>query len=275
MQHKKVAVVNNHGEKLVGILHEAGTKELVVVCHGFRSSKDRIPMVTLAAAFEKAGISAFRFDFSGNGESEGSFQYGNYRREADDLHAVVEHFRQNGYFIAAIIGHSKGGNAVLLYASKYRDIPVVVNIAGRFNLKRGIEGRLGINYVEKIKQDRYIDVKNKRGTVEYRVTEESLRARLTTEICTSCQAIPPNCRVFTIHGSKDEMVPVEDAYEFSKYIPTHTLHIIEGADHEFTSHQQELASVVAAFVMSTLSNQQTTKLSESYARTRSAVHSRL
>nr|GMD45930.1 putative esterase [Ipomoea batatas] len=124
MQHKKVVVVNNHGEKLVGILHETGSKELVIVCHGFKSSKDRIPMVNLAAAFEKGGISAFRFDFAGNGESEGSFQYGNYHREADDLHTVVEHFRQNGRFITAIIGHSKGGNAVLLYASKYRDIRI-------------------------------------------------------------------------------------------------------------------------------------------------------
>ncbi|VFQ84722.1 unnamed protein product [Cuscuta campestris] len=67
MQHKKLVVVNTHGEKLVGTLHEVGSKEIVIVCHGFRSSKDRIPMVTLAAAFEKAGISAFRFDFAGNG----------------------------------------------------------------------------------------------------------------------------------------------------------------------------------------------------------------
>lgn len=41
-------------------------------------------------------------------ESEGSFQYGNYRREAEDLRAVVQHFRGKEYVITAIIGHSKG-----------------------------------------------------------------------------------------------------------------------------------------------------------------------
>ncbi|PHU09169.1 hypothetical protein BC332_21029, partial [Capsicum chinense] len=124
---------------------------------------DRIPMVNLADAFEKEGISAFRFDFAGNGESEGSFQYGNYRREADDLRAIVEHFHEEERFIATIVGHSKGGNVVLLYASSYKDVDAVVNISGRFNLERGIEGRLGRDFKEKIKHDGFIDVRNRRG----------------------------------------------------------------------------------------------------------------
>lgn len=41
-------------------------------------------------------------------ESEGSFQYGNYRREAEDLRAVVEHFQAKQRCVVAIIGHSKG-----------------------------------------------------------------------------------------------------------------------------------------------------------------------
>lgn len=89
VQQQRVIILNNLDEKLVGILHETGSKELVIICHGFRSSKDRILMVNLAAAFFSVGISAFRFDFVGNGEREGSFQYGNYRKEADDLRVVV------------------------------------------------------------------------------------------------------------------------------------------------------------------------------------------
>lgn len=60
------------------------------------------------------------------------------------------------------------------------------------------------------------------------------------------------CRVLTIHGSMDEYVPVSDAKEFAKYIPNHKLHIFEGADHEFTSHQDEFASIVLDFVMNGL-----------------------
>lgn len=56
-----------------------------------------------------------------------------------------------------------GGNAALLYAAKYNDVHKVVNIAGRFNLERGIEGRLGKDFLRRIKQDGFIDFKSKRG----------------------------------------------------------------------------------------------------------------
>lgn len=56
-------------------------------------------------------------------------------------------------------------------------------------------------------------------------------------------------RVLTVHGSMDKIVPVEDAMEFAKFIPNHKLQIIQGADHEYTSHQDELASVVLNFIL--------------------------
>lgn len=248
VQQRRVVIENNHDEKLSGILHETGSKQLVIVCHGFQSSKERIPMVNLAAALEKEGISAFRFDFAGNGESEGSFQYGNYRREAEDLRAVVQHFRRENRVISAVIGHSKGGNVVLLYASKYNDVHAVVNISGRFNLEKGMEGRLGKDFLLRLKQHGYIDVFNRKGKFEYRVTEESLKDRLTTDIHAVCLLIQQECRVLTVHGSMDKFVPAEDALEFAKFIPNHKLHIIKGANHEYTSHQGELTSVVLDFL---------------------------
>ncbi|XP_010047348.2 uncharacterized protein LOC104436310 isoform X1 [Eucalyptus grandis] len=248
MHGRRIIIPNKHGENLVGILHETGSKELVILCHGFQSWKERIPMVTLAGALEREGISAFRFDFAGNGESEGSFQYGNYWREVDDLRAVIEHFLGQKRFIKAIIGHSKGGNVVLLYASKYKDVNIVVNLSGRFNLERGIEGRLGKDFLQRIKKNGFIDVKNRRGLFEYRVTEESLMDRLTTDTCTSSQVISRDCRVLIVHGSLDKIVPAEDSLEFAKVISNHKLCIIEGADHEYTSHQDELTSVVLDFL---------------------------
>ena len=40
MTHRqRVVIENNHGEKLVGILHDTGSKELAILCHGFQSWK--------------------------------------------------------------------------------------------------------------------------------------------------------------------------------------------------------------------------------------------
>ncbi|KAG9455732.1 hypothetical protein H6P81_000240 [Aristolochia fimbriata] len=248
MEPHNLAIVNNYGEKLIGVLHDTGSRELVILCHGFRASKDHKIILTLASALTTEGISVFRFDFAGNGESEGSFHYGNYRREADDLHAVVLHFSGQNRDVSAIAGHSKGGNVVLLYASVYNDIHTVVNMSGRFALDGGIEDRLGKDFMQRIKNDGFIDVKTRTGEVEYRVTEESLLDRLTTDMRAAALSIDKECRVLTVHGSEDEIVPVSGALEFSKLIPNHKLHIIEGGNHGFTSHLDELASTVVDFI---------------------------
>ncbi|KAF2582826.1 hypothetical protein F2Q68_00005555 [Brassica cretica] len=172
-EEKKIGfrIQNSHNEKLVVLLHETGSREVVVLCHGFKSDKNNTILKNVAAAIEKEGISAFRFDFSGNGESEGGFNYGNYKYEADadDLHSVIQHFSNTlgrpdlgqahlnigpyilrsgpvntNHVVTTIIGHSRGGNVVLQYASKYcndGNVRSVISISGRYDLKKGI--RLG------------------------------------------------------------------------------------------------------------------------------------
>lgn len=248
LHQEKVVVQNAHGEILVGILHETGSREIVILCHGFQSTKEDCIMVNLAVTLEKEGISIFRFDFAGNGESEGSFQFGNYYREADDLHAVIRHFREANRVINTILGHSKGGDVVLLYASKYHDIKNVINVSGRYDLKRGIEERIGDNFMQRIEKDGFVDVKDKTGNVVFRVTKESLMDRLTTDMHEACLKINKECRVLTIHGDADEVIPVEDAMEFHKIIPNHKLQIVGGANHGYTSHQAELATIVLNFI---------------------------
>lgn len=55
-------------------------------------------------------------------------------------------------------------------------------------------------------------------------------------------------RLLTVHGSADTTIPVEDAYEFAKLIPNHKLHIIEGANHNYTAHRKEVADAVVSFI---------------------------
>jgi hypothetical protein len=98
-----------------------------------------------------------RFDFGGNGESEGPFRYAGYDQEVSDLRAVIQvsarwiaqppsrprlmagrgdgmqHLRGEGWAVGAILGHSKGAHCVLRYTWTFDDVPRVVNLAGRFD----------------------------------------------------------------------------------------------------------------------------------------------
>lgn len=181
-------------------------------------------------------------------ESEGSFQFGNYISETEDLRSVVEYLRGINRWTVAVLGHSKGGDVVLLYASRYHDTHAVINVSGRYDLKRGIEERLGKNFLERLKKDGHIDVKTRRGEGGYQVTEESMMERLNTNMHDACLSIDKRCRVLTVHGTADEVIPVEDAREFAKIIPNHKLQLVEGANHGYSSHQDELASAILPFV---------------------------
>ncbi|XP_014507419.1 uncharacterized protein LOC106767107 isoform X1 [Vigna radiata var. radiata] len=249
---KKVIIQNKYGYKLVGILHESGTEEIVLLCHGGRASKENFIMTNLAAALENAGISSFRFDFTGNGESEGSFEIGGFWREADDLHAVAQHFLKANRTVIAIVGHSKGANAAILYASKYNDVKTIVNLSGTHDLKVGLLSRYGKEFLERIRKEGFIELEAAPGGINYRITEESLKDRLSISMLEECLHIDKECRFFTVHGSADIQIPALAAVEFDKILPNHKFHIIEGADHVYSDHQDELASVVVNFINETL-----------------------
>ncbi|XP_026447288.1 uncharacterized protein LOC113347827 isoform X6 [Papaver somniferum] len=182
----------------------------------------------------------------------GAFEFGNYNKEADDLHSIVFYFLGMKRVIGGILGHSKGGDTVLVYASKHHDVPMVINVSGCYNMEEGIKERLGERFMERIKENGCIDVMDGEGNFWCRVTEESLLERLATDMRALCLSIPKDCRVFTVHGSEDECIPVEDAFKFSKIIHNHKLHIVEGADHCYNNHQSELVEVVVNFIKESL-----------------------
>ncbi|VVA91741.1 unnamed protein product [Arabis nemorensis] len=56
----KMVIPNRHNEKLVGVLHETGSEEIVVLCHGFNSNKDNQILKKVSTALEKESISSFQ-----------------------------------------------------------------------------------------------------------------------------------------------------------------------------------------------------------------------
>lgn len=87
------------------VMQASGTrKRAVVLCHGFASHRDGFHLPTIGQHLAQKGLSSLRFDMAGNGESEGTFEYGNYHQEADDIRAAVLHLRSKGYTVDGIVG---------------------------------------------------------------------------------------------------------------------------------------------------------------------------
>lgn len=246
-QQVTVKIPNSYEENLVGILHETHSKEIVVLCYGFSFKKDDEPVKSLAAGLANRGMSVFLFDFSGTGDSEGYFPKGNFVKEAEDINAVVKHFNGAKRVVGAVVGHGRGADAALIYASKYHEVAAIVNVSGCFDLQRGIPERLGKDIMESLTRSGFIA--NKRGPIDRRLySRGSVVESFNTIMQNVCQLIASDCRVLTVHGSADEVFPVADASEFAQIIPNHKLHIVLGADHCYTYHLKELIIVVANFI---------------------------
>lgn len=98
-------------DHLSGILRtstsSASPKRIILICHGVFGHKDYLFQPQLAQSLDFFG-SSFRFDFRGNGDSSGELKYAKYQEDWEDLEAVVSYWRNLGYSVEGLIGHSRG-----------------------------------------------------------------------------------------------------------------------------------------------------------------------
>ncbi len=80
---------------------------------------------------------------AGHGDSPGLFRYGRYKDDAAQIRSAKLFLQARGRNVVGLLGHSKGATGAVLYASMWDDVPLVVNLAGRFHVQEGVTRRLG------------------------------------------------------------------------------------------------------------------------------------
>ena len=128
---KKLIIKNSSREKLAGIFYEnKNSKKLIIFCHGRLVNKDNPFYIELCEKLFESGFNIYRFDFSGNGESEGDFLKCTITKDIEDIKSAVDYFKKKNYEIFCIIGHSQGAVEALLHQAKYNSADCVVDISG-------------------------------------------------------------------------------------------------------------------------------------------------
>ncbi|EEA07407.1 uncharacterized protein CMU_035800 [Cryptosporidium muris RN66] len=242
-------VESGQGNQLsaVATVHDKYNANTVIICHGLFSSKDNRLCQTIA---KHCKVNAVRFDFHGNGESQGikDWSFGDYKAEViHDLRKIIEFLRSQGLITIGIIGHSRGAVEAIMYSWLYDDIDLIVSIAARYNLTSSIISKYltpeqlkdlnsgEIEFAEILPRDnipRKISLKciEKRSEVDYKLLQNV-----------------HNTKYFLlIHGTKDEVVDPQDVNEIAKFIPTHIPHeivMIEDGTHAL-SETPEVRSIV-------------------------------
>lgn len=126
----KVEFRNKEGLLLSGRLHlPAGTiKAFAVYAHCFTCSKDIKAARNICQYLSERGIAALRFDFAGLGDSEGDFVDTNFTTNVTDLQCAAAYLTEHYQAPEIMIGHSLGGAAALVAASRIDSIKAVSTI---------------------------------------------------------------------------------------------------------------------------------------------------
>lgn len=185
---------------------------------------------------------ALRFDFSGNGQSEGKFAESTYSKQIAEIETAAAFISKKGATWIGLAGHSMGAVIALLTANKISTIRAVCTLAGRFS---------GLNVTHFLNRNQRKELQNS-GKVFFSSRGRSLELSRNffadaeqynlTHIISSLQ-VP----LFIVHGDQDEIIPVDEATQAHDLNPEGTrLAVITGADHMFSleEHRRQISQLV-------------------------------
>jgi uncharacterized protein len=120
---------NASGERIDHHFHPGVRREsLVILGHGLTGNMNRPLLVALAGGLSAKGWPCLRISFSGNGDSQGRFEDSTITKQIGDLKSVLDSVPD--YVRVAYIGHSMGSAVGVLTAAEDFRIRTLVSLAG-------------------------------------------------------------------------------------------------------------------------------------------------
>jgi alpha/beta superfamily hydrolase len=204
--------------------------------HGFESSKDGDKWIVLSPRFYEQGFASLRFNYRGCGEgddkSEGDFEDTTLTERIKDYRAALDYLEttkvdQNRL---GMIGSSFGGMIPLAARDTRIKAMVILATPSRFpplteeqNKTLGETGYFEFESGRKVKPEFFNDFQ------QYNICEDVRQI---------------NCPILIIHGSQDELVPLQNAVEiYENANEPKRLEMMEGGNHVL-SESEHLGRIV-------------------------------
>ncbi|RNC87684.1 MAG: alpha/beta fold hydrolase [Winogradskyella sp.] len=131
MKSQKLKIENRKGLLLNAILELPANQKpnyYAIFAHCFTCSSSLSAVRHISRALTKEGFAVLRFDFTGLGKSEGDFADSHFSANVEDLLDVHSYMSENFDIPTLLVGHSLGGAAVLVAASKLKAVKAVATI---------------------------------------------------------------------------------------------------------------------------------------------------
>lgn len=232
---------------------------VVIFAHGFKGFKNWGGFPYMMSKIAESGLNAVSFNFTHNGVSSHApeeftrldlFAENTHSKELDDLESVTDYFWQHADNFAmdkekiALVGHSRGGAAVLIRTAEDQRIKTTVTLASVATVNRYTDEQKN-----RWKKNGYIEIPNARTGQLMRMNKTFLDdIEMNSERLNILNAASKiNVPLLVIHGKEDLAVKYTDAekiYVASGKTQTE-LFIIENTGHTFGVEHPFKGSTIA------------------------------
>ena len=250
---RESVTVTDDSVRLVGILERPSAEPgpLVLVLHGFTSSKDRLHTIAACEAMREAGFATLRFDLYGHGESGGEFRKHTLHKWISNTLAVMDWAERQDFVTELwLSGHSQGGlTAALVAGTAPERVRGLILRAPAFMIPRcAREGEmLGVCFDPSQIPESFPTIKGLTLEADYIRSAQAIRVE------EAIDAFPGP--VLLLHGEADDVVPFRDVETAAGRYRSCKLVLIPGETHHFDQAREQMKSVIRDW----LSQQRTDK----------------
>lgn len=244
----KLEIKNKKGLKLQAYLELPANRKpnnFAIFAHCFSCNSNFTAVKNITRSLAKHGFGVLRFDFTGLGKSEGEFAESHFSANVEDLLAVNEYLTKQYQAPTLLIGHSLGGAAVIVAASKLKNIKAVATIGAPAT----------VNHVTHLFSHAIEEVAEK-GEVEVRIGGRPFKINndfVADFSKTDLPSITKKLRkpLLVMHAPFDKIVGIENAHEiYHNAIHPKSFISLDDADHLLSSSSDSLyvGNMIGAWV---------------------------
>jgi len=233
---QQIQFPNNFGEKLAGTFHAPpeDSRRGIILGHCFTCSRHTRILRDVSSALVAGGFKVLRFDFSGNGQSEGNFSESSYSKQIAEMNSAASFMSAEGVSWLGLAGHSMGAMVALLAAAEMDKVRAVCTLAAKASALH-TSRILSESQLQELQSTGRVHFASRGRNLE--LTEAFFADATNYELSNLLPSLLQPWLI--VHGDQDEIIPVEDAHRLQQCRPVNTeLAIIKGADHMFSQDKQ-------------------------------------
>lgn len=227
---------------LSAIIHrpDYDSRKLAILCPGYLDTKDYSHLVSLSHGLCNSGFVSVRFDPTGTWESDGEIKDYTISQYLLDIGSVLDYMSsQEGYKTVLLGGHSRGGQASILYAAKD---PRITHVLGIMPSHYPIKPEKMEKWKNIGMKTSYLDVPGSHCSRTFDVPFSYVTDRDKYDTIEAVRRI--KAPILLIAGSNDKIATAEEVYELYSHAGNIKNFIeLQNMDHNYRLNDEDIRRI--------------------------------